>query len=306
MRALVLDVHTPNYDGPDGSYTRLLIAPITAKLREHINELKTLLQVAPQAAEIKTVTNQEQYVYLIRPSLAKDDANLSDRLDAITQAVHATGITILGDLNLTTEELDRLRDETSGIKSTTITPRYPGAPTLHWTGHFEGDTTPALNWETAPIDTDTITKGAHSMSDQPNLEREQATIQRGLGVMRDVTTVSAYGHEVDLTRGHTLVRINAPSFFQDEGFLRWLNSDKDGPATWHRRGDEVEEYSDVFIHYGGADWKDGTFNAEGSDYPNLENRPSIPNHIYALIAEAVAEITGDMENEALVWISNLD
>ena len=29
------------------------------------------------------------------------------------------------------------------------------------------------------------------------------------------------------------------------------------------------------------------------------------DHIYALIAEAVAEITGDMENEALVWISNL-
>lgn len=144
------------------------------------------------------------------------------------------------------------------------------------------------------------------MSNQPNLKREQPTIQRGQGVMRDVTTVSAYGHEVDLTRGHTLVRINAPSFFQDEGFLRWLNSDKDGPATWHKRGDDAEEYSDVFIHYGGADWKDGAFNAEGSDYPNREDRPGVPDHIYALIAEAVAEVTGNIENEALVWISNLD
>lgn len=141
---------------------------------------------------------------------------------------------------------------------------------------------------------------------QQAFEREQPTIKRGQGVMRDVTTFSAYGHEVDLTRGHTLVRINAPSFFQDAGFLRWLNSDKDGPATWHKRGDEAEEYSDVFIHYGGGDWNaERGFTAEGSDYPNTEERPGIPESIYALIAEAVAEATGNMENEALVWISNL-
>lgn len=144
------------------------------------------------------------------------------------------------------------------------------------------------------------------MNDQQPLEREQATITRGQGVLGDVTTISAYGHEAQITRGHLLVRINAPSFFQDAGFLRWLNSDKDGPATWHRpTGSEVDEYSDVFIHYGGADWKNNTFNAEGSDYPDLPDKPGIPERIYALIAEAVAEATGSMENEALVWISNL-
>lgn len=144
------------------------------------------------------------------------------------------------------------------------------------------------------------------MNDQQPLEREQPTIQRGQGVMRDVITVSAYGHEAELTRGHKLVRINAPSFFQDEGFIRWLNSTESGPATWHMRGGEPGEYSDVFIHYGGASWNDEHgFTAEGSDYPNTEERPGIPESIYALLAEAVAEATGNMENEALVWISNL-
>lgn len=143
------------------------------------------------------------------------------------------------------------------------------------------------------------------MIDHPKLEREQPTTERNQGILQDTTTISAYGHEAQITRGHLLVRLNAPSFFQDEGFLRWLNSDKDGPATWHRRGDEAEEYSDVFIHYGGADWKNNTFNAEGSDYPDLPEKPGIPDHIYALIAEAVAEATGNMENEALVWISNI-
>ncbi len=137
------------------------------------------------------------------------------------------------------------------------------------------------------------------------LEREQPAINRGEGIRGDVTTVSAYGHEAEITRGHLLVRLNASSFFQDEGFLRWLNSDTDGPATWHKRGDAAEEYSDVFIHYGGASWDtERGFTAEGSDYPNLENRPGIPDHIYALIADAVAEATGSMQKTALVWISN--
>lgn len=143
------------------------------------------------------------------------------------------------------------------------------------------------------------------MSDSAPLEREEPTIQHGQGILRDLTVVSAYGHKADISRGHTLVRINAPSFFLDAGFLRWLNSYEAGPATWHMRGEVAEDFSDVFIHYGGADWKDGTFTAEGSDYPNMENRPGIPNHIYALIAETVAEATGNMENEALVWITNL-
>lgn len=142
------------------------------------------------------------------------------------------------------------------------------------------------------------------MNDEANLKRQEPTIQRGQGTLRDVTTVSAYGHEAQFTRGHLLVRLNAPSFFADENFRRWLNSQQHGPATWHQGG-EPEEYSDVFIHYGGADWKGGKFNAEGSDYPDLPNRPGIPDHIYALIAEAVKEATGSMENEALVWISNL-
>jgi len=144
------------------------------------------------------------------------------------------------------------------------------------------------------------------MNDQQPLEREQPIIERGQGTYGDITVIGAYGHELGLdTKPNPLVRINAPSFFRDTNFVRWLNSPESRAATWHARGNEPAEDSDVFIHYGGADWKNNTFNAEGSDYPDLPTRPGIPEAIYALIAEAVAEATGSMENEALVWISNL-
>lgn len=107
-------------------------------------------------------------------------------------------------------------------------------------------------------------------------------------------------------RSYKLVRLNAPSFFKDPDWLRWLNHEKDGPATWHPRGAQAGEYSDVFTVYAGARFADGQFEGEGSDYPNTEERPGIPDHIYQIIAKAVEAQTGSAENEALVWISNLE
>lgn len=145
------------------------------------------------------------------------------------------------------------------------------------------------------------------MAHSTPLEREQPVIERNQGVLRDVIILKAHGHEVEFGRRHyELVRVNAPSFFRDEGFIRWLNSDVSGPATWHARGDKPGEYSDVFINFGGAIWGERYgFSADGSDYPNLKEHPGIPDPIYALIAEAVVEDTGSMANECLVWIINL-
>lgn len=159
MKTLVLDVFTPNYDGPDGSYTRLLVVPITPKLREYIKDATSLLELAPRATEIESVTSKKRHAYLIRPSLAQD-GGLSKRLDAITEAVHATGYAVFDEPPLTKEELFTLRDETGGIKGTTLA-RAPGyAPLLRWAGYFAGDTEPVLAWNTTPLDTQIINEGA--------------------------------------------------------------------------------------------------------------------------------------------------
>lgn len=136
--------------------------------------------------------------------------------------------------------------------------------------------------------------------------REQPIIERGQGTYGDITVIGAYGHELGLdTKPRVLVRIDAPSFYRDPDYLRWLNSAESRAATWHWRGSEPAEDSDAFIHYGGARWADGKFHAECSDYPGSPDRPGIPETILALIAEAVKEATGSMDTEALVWISNL-
>ena len=146
------------------------------------------------------------------------------------------------------------------------------------------------------------------MNDQSILEREQPTVTRGEGVVGDQTVLSAYGHTVTLDRARRhLVRLNAPSLFEDPEWQAWLNHAGSGPATWHTRDEEPGEYSDVFLHYGGARWDaQHGFTAEGSDYPSQEGRPGIPDHIYALLADAVREATGSSDSEALLWISNLD
>ena len=144
------------------------------------------------------------------------------------------------------------------------------------------------------------------MNDQATLEREQPTITRGEGIFRNHTIVAAYGHQAEIQGAPQLVRLNAPSLFADPEWRAWLNHPQSGPATWHARGEEPGDYSDVFIHYGGAHWDEQHgFIAEGSDYPSQENRPGIPDRIYALLAEAVREATGSSDSEVLLWISNL-
>ena len=98
----------------------------------------------------------------------------------------------------------------------------------------------------------------------------------------------------DITYDHMpVVRINAPDWYRDEGWLRWLNSNHS--ATWHKPGADAGEFSDVFFTFDSKD---------GSDYPDSEDRPGIADHIWEAISKIVEEKYG--ENAAvLIWVSNL-
>lgn len=153
MNTLVFDALTPNHDGPDGSYTRLLIVPIKPQLQDLARGLARALEQGGDL--IDTLTSTRRHAYLIRPSLAKDP-KLQQHLDAITQRVHATGIANFATPVLSMEEVTSLRDETGAVAGITITRSAIGDPTLHWKGYFAGDTSPLLKWETAPIETSLI------------------------------------------------------------------------------------------------------------------------------------------------------
>ena len=102
-----------------------------------------------------------------------------------------------------------------------------------------------------------------------------------------------------------LVRINAPEFYADPGWLRWLNAPdqpcRARPATWHRPSDEPHEHSDVFIAY---------CDSEGSDVPDSLNQPGIPDHIWEQICQAIEKAAADDPEtdyrECLIWVSNLE
>ena len=139
--------------------------------------------------------------------------------------------------------------------------------------------------------------------------QDEIQVIRNTGPWETDVRIEGHGFSLDVvpaSRSVPLVRISAPSFFQNEAFLQWLNGPQRGPATWHVKGEEADGYSDIWTYFGGARWEDGEFHAEGSDYPATEDRPGIPEEIYQLIAQAVLEATGDMDREAVVWIDNLD
>ena len=45
------------------------------------------------------------------------------------------------------------------------------------------------------------------------------------------------------------MKVNLPEFFKREDFLNWLNNENDRIMTWHRRGTDPDEYSDVVVTY---------------------------------------------------------
>jgi hypothetical protein len=81
------------------------------------------------------------------------------------------------------------------------------------------------------------------------------------------------------------IRINAPEFFEDAEFVRWLESPD--AATWHCKGKQVNDHSDAFMTYD---------HEEGSDYTEL------PEWIWNSICDTM-DVYG--YKFALLWITNL-
>lgn len=139
---------------------------------------------------------------------------------------------------------------------------------------------------------------AASITTEPHPSNNEQRVIRGFGL--EIETEA---------RPRPLVRINAPQLYRDPRFQAWLNHPQRGPATWHRGG-APGDYSDAFIHYGGADWHPTHgFCGDGSDYSrdgHDPDNPSLPLEHYALIARAVELATGSGDTEALVWLSNLE
>ena len=89
-----------------------------------------------------------------------------------------------------------------------------------------------------------------------------------------------------------VVRISgARRWFQDPDFIAWINAP--GVATWHTKGEEPGEYSDVFLHVCGED---------GTDTPGY-GFPAPSESSWKEIIDLVRETCGEGA-EVLVWISN--
>lgn len=89
--------------------------------------------------------------------------------------------------------------------------------------------------------------------------------------------------ELDYIR---VIRINAPEFYQRADFMAWLNDPQRIQATWHGKGCEPSEYSDLFFTYADGD---------GSD-------SDMPEEVWKEICRAMNEAGVD---NALIWLSNL-
>lgn len=86
-----------------------------------------------------------------------------------------------------------------------------------------------------------------------------------------------------------LVRINAPELFRDPEFVAWLNRPSGNrTATWHVKGQEPDEWGDVFFTY-----EDG----EGSD-------ADMPERIWDDICELLRPHVGC--EACFVWLTNIE
>jgi hypothetical protein len=67
--------------------------------------------------------------------------------------------------------------------------------------------------------------------------------------------------EFEVTARTVGLVVNAPDIFERADFMVWLNDQSSATATWHRRGKEPTEYSDVFVLI------DSTYEGDSSDMP---------------------------------------
>jgi len=96
---------------------------------------------------------------------------------------------------------------------------------------------------------------------------------------------------VHLSNDHNLkaLRIDAPDWYAREDFRTWLNQPH--TATWHHKGGQVGDFSDVFTTYDNGEGPDA--NADGV----------IPDDIWEFICK-----TCEKQNlsYAVIWITNIE
>lgn len=89
-----------------------------------------------------------------------------------------------------------------------------------------------------------------------------------------------------------VLSLNTPEFFEDAAFIAWLNHPDTNVFTWHTKGEEVGEYSDVLVLIDGSCCGDG----DSSD---------MPAHIWNQLVAYCKERYGKREGHYYMKLCNL-
>lgn len=91
------------------------------------------------------------------------------------------------------------------------------------------------------------------------------------------------------------IRIDCPDWYKRADFCRWLNGEtpsqlvQDGGrlATWHKKGEEPNEYGDVFMTF---------------DYGEGSDSVGVPDDIWEVISKTCEKAGADY---AVIWLVNV-
>lgn len=98
---------------------------------------------------------------------------------------------------------------------------------------------------------------------------------------------------VELAGGFAGIQINAPAYFDDPGFLKWLNDPQTNVMTWHKKGSAINDYSDVVVMV------DPSLCGEGTD-------SDMPEAIWDAVVTYTRKFVGEGQTRHIpVWITNL-
>lgn len=98
---------------------------------------------------------------------------------------------------------------------------------------------------------------------------------------------------VELAGGFAGIQINAPAYFDDPGFLKWLNDPQTNVMTWHTQGGDTSDFSDVVVMV------DPSLCGDGTD-------SDMPEAIWDAVVTYTRTFVGEGQSRHIpVWITNL-
>ena len=92
---------------------------------------------------------------------------------------------------------------------------------------------------------------------------------------------------MDKVEYYHALKINAPEWFDREDFMAWLNAPERHTATWHCKGEEPNEYSDIFT------WYENEYTGSDDD---------MPKEVWADLTRICKERGFQ---QGIIWITNL-